>query len=344
MLNPLAPIIRLIGRSNFIRAASLFGGFVVAGTFGLYHFEHATNPAYRTVSQAVWGTVVLVTSGMDYAQPITVGGMVTSALVALGGVGLLGLFTATVTTFLVDLHQRKRRGRLPVKHQGHFIVCGWNHKGPEIVAQLTSETTGHKHHVVLLGTYDESPLDHPQVQFVHGDPTTEEALQRANVAEASRALVLPAQEGHEDADGHSLLVILALRSCNPDIYICVEVLHSRHIVHMKRAGANEIICSTELAANMLAQAALTPGVTRLYDEILSNRYGHEVYRIPVPARLADKTVREAAVDVAQQEPILIMAVDRGEGDVRVNPPADLQLQAADTLLVLAERFPAHLID
>lgn len=337
------PIVQLLGRSNFLRAAGLFAGFVVAGTYGLYHFEHQVNDAYRTVPQAVWGTVVLVTSGMDYAQPMTTGGMVTSAVVALGGVGLLGLFTATVTTFLVDLHQRRRRGRLPVKDQNHFVVCGWNEKGPEIVAQLTSETTGQRHQVVVIDSCEETPLEHPQVHFVHGDPTEEETLGRANVGAAKRALVLPAA-GHHDADGHSLLVTLALRSFNPELYICVEVLHPRHIVHIKRAGADEIISSTELAANMLAQAALTPGVTRLYDEILSNRYGQEVYRIPVGARIAGKPVQEAATVVSQQEPVLILAVDSGGGEVRVNPPRDLVLQPTDTLLVLAERFPMHLVD
>lgn len=343
MLSPFRPIVRLLGRSNFIRATALFAGFVVAGAYGLYHFEHDANPAYRTAPQAVWGTVVLVTSGMDYAQPETTGGMVTSALVCLGGVGLLGLFTATVTTFLVDLHQRRRRGRLPVKNQGHIVVCGWNQKGPEIVAQLTSEMTGKRYHVVIVGTLDESPLDHPQVQFVHGDPTSEEVLARANVAEAARAMVLPAQ-GQEDADGRSLLVTLALRSVSPDLYICVEALQARHIVHLRRAGANEIISSTEVAANMLAQAALTPGVTRLYDEILSNRYGHEVYRIPVGSQLAGKAVGEAADVVAQSEPILILAVDLGDGDVRVNPPRDLVIEADATLLVLAERYPGYLVD
>lgn len=334
------PISRLLGRSTFLRLLLVLLLFVFASMAALYLFERNENQAYATPWGAMWAMVVFLASGFDYELPVTVGGRITAVLVVAGGVGLLGLFTATITTFLVDLHRRRRHGMMPVKCKNHFLVCGWNHKGEEIVAQLIADVTGRKSDVVLLSGLEESPIEDERVHFVHGDPTDEAVLHRASVSDASTGIVLP-EDGEDDADGRSLLVTLALRACNPDLYICVEVLKPRHVVHITRAGADEIISSTELAANMLSQAALNHGVSGLYDQILSNRFGHEVYKVPVPAPVAGKLVREAKDILAEQEPVTLLAVVRGEKLI-VNPRRELAIEASDKLLVLAECYPKHL--
>jgi len=334
------PIVRLLGRSTFLRLLLFLLLFVFASMAALYFFERNLNEAYETPWGALWAMVVFLASGFDYDLPVTTGGRITAVLVVAGGVGLLGLFTATITTFLVDLHRRRRHGMMPVNSKGHFLVCGWNHKGPEIVAQLTADVTGRKSDVVLVSGLDETPVEHERVYFVHGDPTDEEVLGKASVAQAATGIILP-EEGEDDADGRSLLVTLALRASNPELYICVEVINPKHVVHIMRAGANEIISSTELAANMLTQAALNHGVSGLYDQILSNRFGHEVYKVPVPTSVAGKVVREAKDILAETEPVTLLAVARAE-QLIVNPGRDFRIEGDDMLLLLAERFPSHL--
>jgi len=334
------PIERLLGRSTFVRLLLFLLLFIFASMAALYFFERNYNDAYASPWGALWAMVVFLASGFDYELPVTTGGRITAVLVVAGGVGLLGLFTATITTFLVDLHRRRRHGMMPVKSKNHFLVCGWNHKGVEVVEQLVSDVTGRDCEVVIVASLEQTPVEHERVHFVQGDPTDEAVLRKASVSEAATGIVLPV-ESEGDADGRSLLVTLALRACNPGLYICVEVLNPRHIVHIRRAGADEIISSTELAANMVTQAALNHGISGLYDQILSNRYGHEVYKVPVPAAVAGKPVREAKDILADEVPITLLAIARGD-DLIVNPRRDLQIEASDKLLLLAERYPGHL--
>lgn len=334
------PIERLLGHSTFVRLLLFLIIFLLGSMAALYFFERGTNPAYDSPWGALWAMVVFLASGFDYDLPQTAGGRLTAVLVVAGGVGLLGLFTATITTFLVDLHRRRRHGMIPVKCTDHFLVCGWNQKGTDVVEQLTADVIGRKSEVVLVNLRSEVPVEHERVQFVHGDPTDEDVLARASAARASTGIVLP-EEGVDDADGRSLLVTLALRAANPDLYICVEVINPKHIVHIKRAGADEIISSTELAANMLTQAAINHGVSNLYDQILSNRFGHEVYKIPVPDSVAGKNVRAAAEILGEGEPVTLLAIARA-GDLLVNPNRNVVIEPGDQLLVLAERYPSHL--
>jgi len=336
----ITPISRLLGRNTFFKLCATMVVFLTAGIIGLYYFEHGVNPEYRRLSNAIWAVTVFLSSGLDYAMPQTTGGRVTAVLMLVGGVGLLGLFTATATTFLVDLHRRRRSGMKELELKNHVVLCGWDHKSPGVIAQLTAEATGKRLEVVLIADLEETPIEHPQVHFVRGNPTEDAVLQRAAIASAQTGIVLPL-DNEADADGYSLLVVLALRAANPDLYICVEIVHAQHIVHVKRAGANEIVSSTELAANMLSQAALNHGITQFFDQVLSNRYGNEVYEIDVPPSIAGKTVAEAKGLLSTRQPITLLAVTQND-EMVVNPEHTVTISAKDRLLVLAESYPNHL--
>ena len=70
------------------------------------------------------------------------------------------------------------------------------------------------------------------VYFVRGDATDAEDLERAGIAEASAALVFPA-DGSDEADMHSILTIMAIESIAPDVRTVAEVNNPRHEPHFR---------------------------------------------------------------------------------------------------------------
>jgi voltage-gated potassium channel len=105
------------------------------------------------------------------------------------------------------------------------------------------------------------------------------------------------------------------------------------------AGADEIIVSGTLSTNLLVQAALDPGVTRVVSELLSNRAGNELYLTPVPNGLVGSSFIDALTQIKQQHDALVIAIQCGDGTHLTNPAPTYQLQAEDRLFVVAAERP-----
>ena len=87
-------------RRAFGYVATLTLVVVAAGAAGMYAFEN--EHGLKTYGEAVWWTVMLLTSiGSDYF-PVTPEGRVLCLLLALYGFAVFGYFTATLATFFID--------------------------------------------------------------------------------------------------------------------------------------------------------------------------------------------------------------------------------------------------
>lgn len=87
-------------RRAFGYVATLTLVVIVAGAAGMYAFEN--EHGLKTYGEAVWWTVMLLTSiGSDYF-PVTPEGRVLCLLLAMYGFAVFGYFTATLATFFID--------------------------------------------------------------------------------------------------------------------------------------------------------------------------------------------------------------------------------------------------
>ncbi|WP_161890885.1 potassium channel family protein [Pontibacter russatus] len=91
---------RAMSRRAFGYVAALTLVVVAAGAAGMYAFENGHG--IKTYGEAVWWTVMLLTSiGSDYF-PVTPEGRVLCLLLAMYGFAVFGYFTATLATFFID--------------------------------------------------------------------------------------------------------------------------------------------------------------------------------------------------------------------------------------------------
>lgn len=91
---------KAMSRRAFGYVAALTLVVVTAGAAGMYAFEN--QHGLTTYGEAVWWTVMLLTSiGSDYF-PVTPEGRVLCLLLAMYGFAVFGYFTATLATFFID--------------------------------------------------------------------------------------------------------------------------------------------------------------------------------------------------------------------------------------------------
>ena len=287
-----------------------------------------------------WSVVTMTTVGYGDIAPATVGGKIVGMGVMILGIGFLGLFTATVASVFIEKRLLENRGMKPTKVAGHFVVCGWNFRGGELVKELRADIKSNALPIVIIADIVEKPLDDSNLYFVRGD-VNGDTLEKANVRDAKVAIVL--SDDRLDAyarDAKTVLNALTLKTANPSLYTCVELMDPKNVDHCRMAKADEIIVVGEISTNLLVQAALDHGITRMISELVSNRYGKDLYKIDIPSALINKTFYEAMCDLKERHDILCIGVEGSSGNrFSANPDKDMRLADGDKLVVIAAQRP-----
>ena len=167
--------------------------------------------------------VVYITSGFDAATPTTIPGRVSAILILILSVGIVGIFTGSVASMLVE-RDTYRNKILPkstrMKLKGHIIFCGWNDRAGRIIRELRQDVLkGMWKDIVIISEVDEITVPdsklYPRVWLLTGEPTKDEVLDVADIQNADTAIILADYEEGSTADSKTLLVALAIKTKNP---------------------------------------------------------------------------------------------------------------------------------
>lgn len=258
-------------------------------------------------------------------------GWVMGWLLGLFGVAIVATITGALVGFMIDFLLKEGQGMGASGYRGHIVVCGWNATARNLIEELKEDEYGGR--VVLVYDSEKSPAG-DGVYFVRGSDTSEADLKRAGIEHARSAIVCPS-DGTDEADMHSILVVLAIESVAPDVRTVVEVNNPKHTQHFRRAHVDEFLVTSVLSSHLLARSAMYPGLSELVTDIVSGGEGSELYRVELPDDCVDKPIDEVSAWLRRTHAATLLAVAR-EGVTHTNPAADFKLAAGDDLVVLAE--------
>jgi voltage-gated potassium channel len=344
---------------NRYQVGRVIEGVIVIWLFGavlLYWSEHRETPGFSSFIESLWSVWALLFSGLDDAYtPHTVIGRVTAMVLLVTGVGLAGLFTASVASLLVERYLR----RSDVSHfemEGHLVLCNWAPRGLEWIREVHSKIITEPRPIVIIhDNPDEIDLPDKQdepafndVYIVKGDPTSEVILNRATVAKAYSVVVLADAREGKHADGKSVLICIAVRhACKGEQQpnVVAECHNAANRFHLLKAGADEVVSSDALGLRLLARSALFHGMSQFYWELLTvRRNANEVYLVPAPEELIGRTFAEVSEMFLRhredRRSCLLIGIQRGD-EMMINPIGDEAgpLEAGDQLIVFSRIYP-----
>jgi voltage-gated potassium channel len=340
----------MLGRLTALALAIWF-----LGSYGVYVAERRVNPGYHTWFDALWNVWLLLFSGLQDA-PQTVVSRVLAMVLVIVGVALMGFFTATVASVLVERYL-ERRHVTEFEMDDHLILCNWDSRGLDWIREVHSRTFQQRKRPVVIIHDQPELIDLPDTQddaafsdvyIVKGDPANEVVLRRAKVQRAYSVVILADEREGKHADGKSILTCIALRGICRDgarPNIAVECRNPANRNHLWRAGADDIISSDELGLRMLARASLFHGMSRVYQELLTvGRDANELYLVPVPegllgmefAAVSDLFVRRRDDRLS----CLLLGIQRDD-EMILNPISAEAgpLQSKDQLILLSRVVP-----
>ena len=359
----MALIVAVIQRRKigfFLRTKELIRVFAllfltwILGSYFLYFFEHKLNENYSTVLISFWsGLVNLIQFGSK--EPFTPTGRTISIVMMVLGVGGIAWFTGEVASIFV--HRKLMGGKRRMeKMKNHYVIANWNNKGYGIIEQLHSSDLELKRPIIIIAESTESinlpeKMEYDDVYIVKGNPANEAILKRANAQNAHAMIILAKDIENGIADAESILIILSLRKICADakvkhIPVIAEILNPQKVNLAAYAGVEgdgsiEIISSHFLGQKLLAQAAVSPGVSKVYEDLLTfDKIGGEIYKCTVPQHMIGRSFHDLlsfANELRQKNiNIIPIAIYRGD-NLFINPSREEinSLADSDSLFVIA---------
>ncbi len=300
------------------------------------------NWPYATYVGTIEQVGILLLSGFDAEPPTSPTGFVLAMFCLFLGFGLLALITADLASVLVTAAMIDT-GRLRLRAKRHIVILGWHDTSRVLVNQLTHRDETFQREVVIIDDHVTSlPTYDPDVRLLHGDPTTVETLRRANLSKAYTAIV-PIDWNFDESlqDSHTTLAVMAIKSVNPKVYTCAEILKPHNKRHVERTGVDETVCVGELSEKLLSQAVLTHGLARLIERLLTFSAESEIYLVPLPEELAGVSFRWLLRRLNKKRQALPLAVQRGDA-THTNPRQEFLLEKGDRLFILSPEIPDDL--
>jgi voltage-gated potassium channel len=309
---------RDLRRNRFLNIFAIAMALAIVAGYLVYEFEAAgDNSSYSSYWDGVWWAVVTMTTvGYGDKFPVTIPGRVVGMFLMVGGVAALSVMTANVASALVSESLREARGLEPIHWRGHVLLCGWNQQAEEMVQNLIREMGERMPQLVLVNQLPEENVNNIlyklrdiEVRYVRGSHTDEAVLQRANVSQASAAVVLAdATGGDTEADEATLLAVLAIKQLNSSLRVTAEVLDGRNGVHLRRANADEVIVSGEYNPFLLAASVASPGLPQAARLLLGTLAGTQIRRMDVPTNLIGHTFGELAAQLRKDSGALVVGL------------------------------------
>lgn len=199
--------------------------------------------------------------------------------------------------------------------EDHIIICNWTNKSDLLVKELHDPSLTTKRPIIVV---TENPQDVPDfeedetyrgIMIVKGNPSHEETLKRAGIESATTIILLADESLGDGADTKTIMTAIAIDHITTKIHVVAEVLSSSNLPYLEYTFVNEVICLELLTERLLAQSCLTPGVSYIFSDLLTqSKDTNEIYIEDIPNKYIGKSfqeLRKAIVTMEGKDVILI---------------------------------------
>jgi hypothetical protein len=346
------------------------------GSYLLYHYEGLVNEDFDPLWKS-FGTIFLYCIPFLGKTALTPRGQQTIQILKWLGLFLVGgilspLIRHVLTTDILGPFIAWLQGR-PIMQKditGHLVIINWDERSREIIRHLrVTQAIAQKAVVVVtpkrMDFLEDDCLE--GIVGVVGDATQVNCLDKARISYAHSVTILSAWRPPDPNDRrqsvdrdvadmktiqtlHTIRDLLSRQVLPHRLAVTAEIRSSGNRLEAESAGGHgmqlEIVCVDALGNDILIQAALNPGLAKLYARLMSDAgtgspSDMEVSRTAVPRELLGKSFGDMLAYFARrrgQGPASIPIAVCRDSQVFVNPSdAELgQLQEADILFVITE--------
>lgn len=322
---------------QFMRVGKALIIFILVGTLGYFLLGYLLGKPASLIDCFYMTIITLSTVGYGEIVPVaqTEIGRLFSTLLILGGVGVLFYALTNFSIFLFEgilqgAWGRWRMEKEIAKMSNHYIVCGTGRVGEIIIRELVLT-----HRQVVAIDQDAEKVTaiarEFNIPFLIGNATEESVLISAGIERASGLLAALGND-HEN-----LFLVITARSLNPKLRIIARGNHPSVISKMLKAGADEVVLPETIGGLRMASLMVRPAAVSFLDQMLRQQETTlrvEEVSIHQSSSLVGKKLSE--LNLPQRWNILVLAYQKGDGNLTYNPAADLELVGGMRIIVMGD--------
>lgn len=319
--------------------------------FSLLFFwaEHGKNPDLTFVDSIWWVLVTMTTVGYGDYYPVTfIGRFVVAVPCMLIGIGILGYLVGIIAEYMIETISQRKRGNMTITDKNHMIIC--NCPSVEKILFLVDEfraDSRHKHSSVVVITENLSEIpfefESKKIKFIHGNPTRDDILHKANVLNCNGVFVLAENPNDPKSDEKTFAIGRIIETISieteVDIKVIVELVSEDNYPMMKRAGTDGVVPLYGVTDCLLIQEYIDPGTSDAVKQMLSNKVGSQIY--VVDSKLVGYTIGHLInMTVENSLAITVLGIVR-DGINILNPDFDIKIQVGDKIMILAKELSLY---
>jgi voltage-gated potassium channel len=267
---------KLWSRAPWATLALIIGVLYVAGYGAMWWAEPATNPIRSLATYTYFFVVTVTTVGYGDVVPLTTTGRLAAATIAIGSIGAAAVALGRIFTSLGEYVRRRQRGYLGFDMKGHIVIFG--NRGAEtaaLIRHLIADRQSSGTQILLCSQSTERNPFPDFIDFVRGEPTSQDVLTRASVKDAGKVII------HAGTDYESISIALAVKEINPTAHIVVRANDAGKEVDIERVDRKRVVCIPAVDVPMIVREIHNPGITRVIEQLLSSD-GQDLRSLQVP--------------------------------------------------------------
>ncbi len=293
------------------------------------YWVESTDPNANIESPGIalwWGWVTSTTVGYGDYSPITPYGRILGALTMIFGIALTGIVTGNIASLLIGQQLREQRGLKPMKKiKKHFIICGWKMEMASYLHDIMRKNKEFQtFNTVLVNNVDpqlveelKSEREFKDLNYVAGDYVDERVLERANIKEASKILVMHDESikaSIQEIDSRTVMTIFTARSINKRIYSCAELKDTKFSNYLELSGCDEIILSNEYNKSLLANASAGSGISHIISSLLNADSSASIVVENIPKEYIGKAYGDLKEHFSKNEQSILLGILENTGN------------------------------
>jgi voltage-gated potassium channel len=301
---------------------------IFCGTYGYYLIEGWSlfDSLYMTV-------ISLTTVGYSETHPLSQAGKIFTIILILSGIGSVAYIIGNISMqfihpFFEFVTKEKKMDSALKKIKDHFIVCGYGRIGRDVSLNLVKE--GRPVVVIDRQPVQSKELEKYQVPVVVGDASNEDCLLKAGIDRAKGLVSAVTSEAE------NVFITMTARGINPELFIISRFEEPATRQKLMRAGANKVINPYQIGSDKISHIILKPTISKILDfaqERGQFQINIEELALKKKNPLIGKTLRNCGI--RDKHNIIIIAIEKQEGDIIANPGPDYVFQEFDRLVMIA---------
>jgi len=287
----------------------------------IYRYEAGVTMEHY--GDSIWNFLIAFVAGYYDICVVTPIGRFCSFIILISGILLFSTITGKIASVFMDIQLKKNKGLKKMKNlNGHFLLCGYRDGFERILDTVLRSNPDISTDMIVLindAPYEniEQLRNNPKfkdIQYVAGDFSEKETLDRALIKDAERVLIMADRSknySQMEMDSRTVLAVLTMKNINPKLYIAAELYDSKFQNHLEMAHCDEIILTSDYEHALLATASSGMGYSNVIRELIGDDADSGIIIEDISSSFVGKTYGELRSSMSKSSVLIGLLQNTG---------------------------------